>query len=317
MFGDALAAGTVAAAHLDHLGNSLRRLDGGQQASLLAEAPRLVAIAAQSTPDEFARTLRAEERRLATDDGMARLQRQREAVRLTRRTDMQSGMHIFTLTLDPLTGLLLHNKINAATEDLFHDKTPDGCPTDPVEKQSFLRAHAIMRLINGEGLRLGKPEIIVVVDTTAADPVTGEPTIDWGLPVEIPHRVLIDLFNGADVHTIIVRNGAVVYAPGELNLGRTTRLANRAQRRALRATYASCAIPGCATRFDLCKIHHVHWWRHGGNTDLHNLLPVCSRHHHLIHDGGWQVHLDPDRTLTITYPDNTTMSTGPPKRRAA
>ena len=317
VFGVALAAGRVAAGHLDLLGNSLRRLDSGQQASLLADAPRLVAIAAQSTPDEFARTLRAEERRLATDDGMARLQRQREAVRLTRRTDMQSGMHIFTLTLDPLTGLMLHNKINAATEDLFHDKTPDGCPSDPVEKQAFLRAHAIMRLINGEGLRLGKPEIVVVVDTTASDRVTGEPSVDWGLPIEIPHRVLIDLFNGADVHTIIVRNGAVVHAPGQLNLARTTRLANRAQRRALRATYASCAIPGCATRFDLCKIHHVHWWRHGGNTDLHNLLPVCSRHHHQIHDGGWQIHLANDRTLTITYPDKTTMTTGPPKRRAA
>ena len=316
-FAKALTAGAVAAAHLDQLGNSLRRLDSTQQASLLADAPRLVAIAANSTPDEFARTLRAEERRLATDDGMARLERQRQAVRLTRRTDMQSGMHIFTLTLDPVTGLMLHNKINAATEDLFHDKTPEGCPTDAVEKQAFLRAHAVMRLINGEGLRLGKPEIVVVVDTTAADPVTGEPTIDWGLPVEIPHRVLIDLFAGADVHSIIVRNGAVVHAPGQLNLARTTRLANRAQRRALRALYSTCAIPGCAARFDLCKIHHVHWWRHGGLTDLRNLLPVCVKHHTAVHAGGWQLHLADDRTLTITHPDNTTMTTGPPKRRAA
>ncbi|MEQ1872324.1 MAG: HNH endonuclease signature motif containing protein [Ilumatobacteraceae bacterium] len=316
-FAKAFAGGSVAAGHLDQLGISLRRLDSGQQAKLLADQQRLVAIAANSTPDEFGRTLRAEERRLATDDGMERLERQRQAVRLTRRADLQSGMHTFTLTLDPVTGLLLHNKINAATEDLFHDKTPDGCPTDPVEKQAFLRAHAIMRLINGEGLRLGKPEVVVVVDTTDPDPATGEPTIDWGLPVEIPHRVLIDLFGTADVYAVIVRNGVVLHAPGELNLGRTTRLANRAQRRALRATYSTCAIPGCAARFDLCKIHHVHWWRHGGLTDLHNLLPICVKHHTAVHTGGWQLHLDNDRQLTITHPDGTTMTNGPPRRCAA
>ena len=125
------------------------------------------------------------------------------------------------------------------------------------------------------------------------------------------------LFDCADVHTVIVRNGVVLHAPGELNLGRTTRLANRAQRRALRATYATCAIPGCSVRFDHCKIHHVKWWEHGGLTDVANLLPVCSKHHHCIHDGGWEVHLARDRTLTITQPDNSTMTTGPPKRRAA
>ena len=125
------------------------------------------------------------------------------------------------------------------------------------------------------------------------------------------------LFDCADVHTVIVRNGVVLHAPGELNLGRTTRLANRAQRRALRAIYATCAIPGCSVRFDHCKIHHVKWWEHGGLTDVANLLPVCSKHHHCIHDGGWEVHLARDRTLTITQPDNSTMTTGPPKRRAA
>lgn len=317
VFGSALAAGNVAAGHLDQLGNSLRRLDSAQQASLLSDAARLAAIAAQSTPDEFARTLRAEERRLATDDGMSRLERQRQAVRLHRRTDMQSGMNIFTLTVDPVTGLMLHNKIAAATEALFHDKTPEGCPSDPIEKQAFLRAHALLSIIEGKGMRLGRPEAVVVVDTTATDPNTGEPSVDWGLPVEIPHRVLIDLFHRADVHTVVVRNGVVLHAPGELNLGRTTRLANRAQRRALRALYSTCAIPGCAARFDLCKIHHVHWWRHGGRTDLANLLPICVKHHTAAHDGGWQLHLAADRTLIITLPDNTTMTTGPPRRRAA
>jgi hypothetical protein len=226
-------------------------------------------------------------------------------------------MNIFTLTVDPLTGVRLHNKIAAATEALFHDKAPEFCPTDPFEKQSFLRAHALLSIIEGKGIKLGKAEIVVVVDTTAPDPVTGVPTVDWGRPAEIPQRVLHDLFEIADVHTVVVRNGAVLHAPGELNLGRSTRLANHAQRRALRAMYATCAIPSCGARFDLCKIHHVKWWRRFGRTDLHNLLPLCVKHHTLVHHGGWDLHLAPDRILTISHPDGTTMSNGPPRRRAA
>ena len=145
----------------------------------------------------------------------------------------------------------------------------------------------------------------------------GGPTVDWGLPVEVPHRVLVELFGEADVHTVIVRHGVVLYAPGELNLGRTTRLANRAQRRALRALYRGCAVPGCEACFDRCKIHHVRWWRHGGRTDLDNLLPLCALHHSKVHSAGWVVMLGPDRQLTIRYPDGTVQATGPPRRRAA
>jgi hypothetical protein len=109
----------------------------------------------------------------------------------------------------------------------------------------------------------------------------------------------------------------VLHAPGNLNLGRSTRLANRAQRRALRGLYATCAIPGCGVRYDHCKLHHVIWWRHGGCTDLDNLLPVCSRHHHNIHDADWTITLGPNRQLTIRYPDGTVQTTGPPTIRAA
>jgi hypothetical protein len=61
----------------------------------------------------------------------------------------------------------------------------------------------------------------------------------------------------------------------------------------------------------------VRWWRNGGTTDFANLLPLCNRHHHLVHEGGWKLTLTPDRTLTITLPDGRTMSTGPPGTIAA
>lgn len=41
--------------------------------------------------------------------------------------------------------------------------------------------------------------------------------------------------------------------------------------------------------------------------------PLCSRHHHLVHEGAWTIHLAPDRTLTTTRPDGTTHSTNRPE----
>ena len=172
---------------------------------------------------------------------------------------------------------------------------PEGCPSDPGEKQDYLRARAFVALLDGQVRGAGRPEVTVVVDATAPD----GPVVDWGIPVEIPWTVLQDLAGDADVHAVIVRNGVVLHAPGQLDLGRTCRVASRAQRRALRGLYATCAIPGCAVKYDNCKLHHVVWWENGGPTDLRNLLPLCERHHHCVHDKGWILTLGEQRELTV------------------
>lgn len=312
-FADALANGTVTAEHLDALGNALRRLDtSDQQAALTAQAQRLRIVAEATTPDEFTRHLRAEVRRLQTDHGMRQLERQRRNTRLRTFVDRTDGMWCLTGRFDPATGLHLDARLRAMVDQLFTDAEPESCPTDPGEKQDHLRALALVALIDGGAPAPGRPEIIVVIDPTSPEP-DGTPRTDWGLPVELPWPHLANLYPEATVHPVVVAHGVVIHAPGTLNLGRTTRLANRAQRRALRALYPTCAIPDCDVRFDRCKIHHVIWWERGGPTDLDNLLPVCEHHHQAIH-GGWQLALSPDRTLTLTYPDHTTRSCGPPSR---
>jgi hypothetical protein len=161
--------------------------------------------------------------------------------------------------------------------------------------------------------RAGRPEFVAVIDADA--PGQTGPVCEFSIPVEIPARILATLTGTADIHTVVVRNGVVLHAPGELNLGRTTRLANRAQRRALRGLYRTCAIPGCAVHYDRCKLHHIIWWRNQGRTDLDNLLPVCSVHHTKIHHNDWHIELGPNRELTLTLPDGTIHTTGPPTRR--
>jgi hypothetical protein len=314
----ALERGEITAGHVDALtraGKGLR--DDGRRAELFERVDALVDVAAAASVEEFRRRLGLEVRAVERDDGIARLERQRRATRLRTWVDGE-GMWRFDGRFDPVLAVRLAARLDAELEARFAEAVPATCPTDPVEKQAHLRALAFAALVCGDGVgaRSGRPEYVVVVDTAAPDG-GGGPGVDWGLPVEIPHRVLVELADDAEIHPVVVRNGVIIHAPGQVDLGRTTRLANRAQRRALRAMYATCAIPGCAVRFDRCKIHHVVWWRHGGRTDLANLLPTCAHHHTKIHDTGWDITLGPNRELTIRFPDGTVHNTGPPTRHAA
>ena len=331
-FAAALERGDVSTTHLDRLGDALRRLLPHERDQLTRDATRLLAIATASTGTQFARHLAREVSRFErsrpapepespdgepVDPAEARFAAQQAGIRLSSQLDRDTGMTIYRWVLDPLRSLSFDQRLSAIVEALHHGPPIPGCPTDPLERQAFLRAHALLLMLDGQaGAPAAGAEIIVVVDHTTPD---GTPDTDWGRPVDIPQRVLDDLFGHPSTHVveIVVRNGVVVTAPGRLDLGRTTRLANRAQRRALRALYRGCGIPGCDITFDRCTIHHIHWWRNGGATDLANLLPLCNRHHHLVHDNGWTLHLGPNRELTVTTPSGRVMSTGPPHRWAA
>ena len=135
----------------------------------------------------------------------------------------------------------------------------------------------------------------------------GLPSIDWGLPVELPLDLRRRCFDEGHVSCVIVRNGVIIHAPGTLNLGRTTRLANRAQRRALRALYPACAIPGCEHPLRALQAPPRHpGGNTGGRTDLDNLLPALRPPppRRPRHRPAPQAHPRPPQ-LTITYPDTT------------
>jgi predicted restriction endonuclease len=73
-----------------------------------------------------------------------------------------------------------------------------------------------------------------------------------------------------------------------LDFGQEERLFNRAQRRAIRFRHGHvCAVKGCGRR--ITHIHHVYWYENGGETCIANGVPLCSYHHHLVHDRGWIV----------------------------
>lgn len=102
--------------------------------------------------------------------------------------------------------------------------------------------------------------------------------------------------------------GALIDRHGKvLALGRTTRRATRAQRRALTIRdHGICQFPGCyATRH--LDAHHILPWHHNGPTDLDNLIMLCRRHHTCCHEGGITIHptSSPTAHWEFTLPDGT------------
>jgi len=99
-----------------------------------------------------------------------------------------------------------------------------------------------------------------------------------------------------------------------LDVGREHRTATRAQRRALRALYRTCAHPHCTVAFDNCRIHHIHWWENGGRTDLPNMIPLCETHHHQVHEGGWSITMAPNRHTTWHHPTGAKQTARPDRQ---
>jgi hypothetical protein len=315
-FGDALASGAVSAGHVDVIGNAVDKLDPVELERFAERSAFLEGVAERTTPGEFARTVRTEVLRCQRGDGTDQLIRQRKATYLKTWVDQTSGMWCLHGEFDPETGARLHTRLTRAIERLFHDAAPDTAPVDPLAKQHHLRALALANLINESaavGDATGRIDMSILIDATTL--ISGKhpgSVVEFDLPIDLCIETIRRMACDADVTPVIVGADGV-----HLHLGLTTRLANRAQRRVLKAMYRGCAVPGCCVAWDHVVIHHLRYASRQGPTDIENLLPLCSKHHHYAHEGGWQFSLSPDRTLTIHYPDGTTKCHGPPKALAA
>jgi len=310
--GAALAAGAITGDRVDVVTRAVAGLSSVEQAALASHGPRLAEAAASSTVSAFRRAVDDVVRSVRVDDGLERLERQRRASRLQWWQD-RDGLWNLAGRFDPATGARLEGRLRNELDRLRAAGLPDGAPTDPVELQQHLAAAALVEVFQGggDGSGSGAPDVTVIIDETTFRAGAHDATVcdiagRYGLPVETIRRWACI----GTVTPVVVGSDGV-----RLWLGRETRLANRPQRRALRVWYRSCAL--CEVPFDHCQIHHVSWYTRGGSSNIDNLLPLCSRHHHRVHEGGWQLHLAWDRTLTVTRPDGTSHAHDPPRARAA
>ncbi len=175
-------AGDVSGAHVDAVTRALRQVDEKLRPGLASAVEGLVGDARSLPVNEFERRLRVEVRLRQGDDDRAR---QKRAIRWRSWVERISGMFRGDFACDSLNAVKIDKRIQDEIDRLFAERVPEDCPDDPIEKQKYLAGLAVISLLLGNGAGSGKPELIVVVDATQLD-ADGNPTVDWGLPVDLP-----------------------------------------------------------------------------------------------------------------------------------
>ena len=186
-------------------------------------------------------------------------------------------------------GALVVKALEAAAEVPAAPDPVDDPLTEAENRAGARRADAMVALARSAldgGLRDragGDPvELVVHVDVNTLDSerVHERSEVDGGasLAPETVRRLGCD----ATLTRIVERDGR------PLSITRRTRTIPPVLRRALKARDHGCVFPGCThTRF--LHAHHIHHWARGGPTKLDNLVQLCSRHHRLVHEGGYHV----------------------------
>lgn len=288
----ALEAGRVSPSHVDSLARGVARLGEGQRAEFEQRSRHLATLAMASTPEEFDRTVRRLVAALEPDGGISRFEEQRRNTYLKHWTDRDTGMFCVHGEFDPESGLRLAGRLQRVVERLFHTATPSTCPVDG-RKNDHLQALALIALVDGAPAAAPSTglvpahtaEVNVVVDLqTIVHGLHARSLIDPGHGAELPVETIRRMACTANIIPVVLDGDGVA-----LDVGRSKRLATAAQRRALRAMHSTCAMPGCGVRYEHTVPHHMAPWESGGSTDLQNLVPLCSTHHHAVHEGGWQI----------------------------
>ncbi|MEI7506788.1 MAG: DUF222 domain-containing protein [Actinomycetes bacterium] len=308
VFGEALAEGNVTSAHVDALSNGLKIL-GEQSERLVDRAPELLATAQTMTADEFTKFVRRTAQTLADDGGVGRFEKQRRQTFLRHWIDADGMTNLFG-KFDPERGSVVTALLDAGVEAMFH--SGDGevqidCDSS-IEPNDHRRALALVAMLQGRpdgltGIALGgsscdrpaRAEIVVHIDYELLAGGAGERRLGAErtcrtsngseLTVETIRRLACE----AEIIPLVLDGKSV-----PLDVGKSKRLATAYQRRALAAVHETCAIDGCSVKFSHCEPHHIDYWENGGETDLNNLVPLCSRHHHAAHEGGWKLRLNPE-----------------------
>ncbi len=204
----------------------------------------------------------------------------------------ERGTMTISIELPLETGELLEKALDRARDTTFSN-TPEGID----ECWSAQQADALVVIANAYLLGNGEPaactsdnyQVTVHVDHAALKNGDGRSS----LPIESVKRLCCD-------------GDAIVLVENEdgdpLSVGRKTRTVPTAIKRALQARDKGCVFPGCHhTRF--VDAHHVKHWSAGGETSLENLLLLCSRHHQLVHEGGFRIERDYRNRWFFKRPD--------------
>jgi hypothetical protein len=300
-----LAAGDTTAAHVDALGRGLK-IAGAEREAFLTHLPELVEASTTMTASQFDQLVKETAKSVVADDGLSTFERQKRETFFKMRTEADGCLSV-SGKFDPISASILKSKIGRFVEAMFHSGDKE-VPVDVmpwIEPNDYRQAQALIALVNGASESASevpaRAEIVVHVDLeTLQHGLHAGGTCRTALGADLPVETVRRLACEAEILPVVLDGRSV-----PIDVGRSKRLATVHQRRALEAIHPTCAIPDCEVIFDHFNVHHIEYWAvsdsgGGGATDLNNMIPLCSRHHHAAHEGGWKLQLDPDtRELTI------------------
>ena len=299
--GAVLAAGDTTAAHVDALGRGLK-IAGAERDAFLSHLPELVEASTTMTASQFDQLVKETAKSVVADDGLSTFERQKRETFFKMRTEADGCLSV-SGKFDPISASILKSKIGRLVETMYHSGDKE-VPVDVmpwIEPNDHRQAQALIALVNGASESVSyvqaRAEIVVHVDLeTLQHGLHAGGTCRTALGADLPVETVRRLACEAEILPVVLDGRSV-----PIDVGRSKRLATVHQRRALEAIYPTCAIPDCEVIFDHCNVHHIDYWENGGPTDLNNMVPLCSRHHHAAHEGGWKLKLDPvTRELTVT-----------------
>ena len=303
--GAVLAAGDTTAAHVDALGRGLK-IAGAEREAFLTHLPELVKASTTMTASQFDQLVKETAKSVVADDGLSTFERQKRETFFKMRHEADGCLSV-SGKFDPISASILKSKIGRLVENMFHsgDKEVPVEVMPWIEPNDHRQAQALIALVNGASDTASdvsaRAEIVVHVDLeTLKNGLHAGGTCRTALGADLPVETVRRLACEAEILPVVLDGRSV-----PIDVGRSKRLATVHQRRALEAIHPTCAIPDCEVIFDHCNVHHIEYWAisdsgGGGSTDLNNMIPLCSGHHHAAHEGGWKLKLNPEtRELTI------------------
>jgi hypothetical protein len=211
---------------------------------------------------------------------------------LRMRRDRHRGMMTITVEVPLESGELIDKALDRAREDNAEPGIEMGEEWWSAQQADALVTMASSYLRGQAGSRNGTSDnylVTVHVDHAALTEGRGRA----GLPLESVKRLGCD----AALLTIVEDD------KGEpMSVGRQTRIVPKAIKRALWARDKGCAFPGCDRR-RFVDAHHIKHWSAGGETSLDNLMLLCTRHHPLVHEGGFRIEKDYQDRWFFKRPD--------------
>jgi len=291
----ALADGDITTPHVDSIG----RVMSSARLPLLAEHVETIVEQGKSLPIGDFATLMRRWASLA-DDQLSKDTHQKKRDR--RHLHASIGLDGWVqgdFFLDPIAGAALIGALD-------HEAPPD--PEDSPDGPRTLsqrRADALVDIVNRHvsgGVPGGNPpNVVAVADVAELIGVSPEMAarrceIEGIGPVT--RTVLDQLCCGALFTRFIMAGKSEV-----LDMGRSTRVATPAQRRALAVRDRHCRFPSCRRQPQWCDAHHIAGWVESlGNTDIDNMILLCRRHHTLMHNSRWTITRTADGEFEFTRP---------------